>query len=187
MTACVALLVFVMYFVRGASGGAEARDSVSRCLDVTHPRVVVLKSKRRLHLFDGDQLVRIYPIGLGSEPIGQKVKRDDGRTPEGRFTVCTKNAASKYHRFLGISYPDATAARRGLRDGLISYGEFSEIVAAQQSGRCPSWTTPLGGGIGLHGSGAGSDWTAGCIALADEDVEELFAVLRLGDTIEVLP
>ena len=49
------------------------------------------------------------------------------------------------------------------------------------------WTTSLGGGLGIHGHGAGSDWTAGCVALDDHDVEELFNVLRLGDPVEILP
>ena len=156
-------------------------------LEVREPRVVILKSKRKLHLFDGAELVRSYEIALGSRATGRKTRRGDGRTPEGLFRVCTKNKDSPYHRFMGISYPAPAAAERGLRHGLISYGEALGILEAHAANRCPSWTTALGGGIGIHGRGTQSDWTAGCIALANEDAGELFSVLRLGDPVEILP
>jgi murein L,D-transpeptidase YafK len=151
------------------------------------PHVVVLKSKRVLHLFDGDTLVRTYPIDLGTAAIGWKERQGDGRTPTGTFRIVTKNAESPYHRFLGIDYPDAGAAERGLARGLISQGEAAVIRNAGASGRCPAWGTALGGGIGIHGHRIGRDWTAGCIALSDQHVAELFSVLRIGDVVEILP
>jgi len=156
-------------------------------LELTEPKVVILKSARKLHLFDGANLVRTYDIALGFNPVGQKMVEGDGRTPLGRFRICTKNPESAYSRFMGIDYPDPPAATRALHAGLISQGEHSGILAAHQQKRCPIWTTSLGGGIGIHGHGAASDWTAGCVALDDRDVEELFAVLRLGDPVEILP
>lgn len=155
--------------------------------ELSEPRVVILKSARKLHLFDGSSLVRTYDIGLGFNPVGQKMVEGDGRTPLGRFRICTKNPDSAYSRFMGIDYPDPPAASRALRSGLISHGEYSGILTAHEQERCPIWTTSLGGGIGIHGHGAGSDWTAGCVALDDHDVEELFNVLRLGDPVEILP
>lgn len=180
----------------GSLGGAPAANPLSGStrpvLNLQHPHVVVLKSKRRLLLFDGGSLVRAYPIALGPEPAGDKRQAGDGRTPEGVFRICTRSADSPYHRFLGINYPNSDTARQGLERGLLTAGEAQAIIAAIDEGRCPSWLTPLGGAIGLHGCGAagacpGSDWTAGCIALADRDVEELFEVLRLGDVVEILP
>jgi lipoprotein-anchoring transpeptidase ErfK/SrfK len=161
-------------------------------LEIHAPRIVVIKSKRVLYLFDGDRLVRRYPVALGFAPIGQKRHADDGRTPEGVFRICTRTRASQYHRFLGISYPDPTAAGRGLRDGLISFGEYRSLVTADSAGGCPLWSTALGVGIGLHGCGdaclaVGVDWSAGCVALSDADIEELFGVLRIGDVVEILP
>ncbi len=151
------------------------------------PRVVVLKGKRTLHLFDGDRLVRSYPIDLGVLPVGPKRRKGDRRTPIGAFRVVTKNADSAYHRFLGIDYPDLGTARWGLARGLISLGEAASIRQALGVGRCPDWGTALGGGIGIHGRRIGRDWTGGCIALADRHVEELFCVLRIGDPVEILP
>lgn len=176
--------------VLGVGAVAESvagRVSGRAVLNLTQPRVVVLKHKRLLHLFDGPVLVRSYPMDLGSRPMGAKRLAEDGRTPEGRFRVVSKNAESGYHRFLGIDYPDVPAAEWGLGRGLLSRGEFASIVAAHQAGQCPEWGTPLGGGVGIHGGRAGRDWTAGCIAVSDEHVEELFGVLRIGDPVEILP
>ena len=188
LLAAIAVAV-LMTWGTGAVTGEGVSEAPLRAekLEVREPRVVILKSKRKLHLFDGDELVRSYEIALGPRATGPKNKRGDGRTPEGIFRVCTKNEDSPYHRFMGISYPDPAAAERGLRQGLISYGEALGIIEAHALNRCPSWTTALGGGIGIHGCGTQSDWTAGCIALANEDAGELFGVLRLGDPVEILP
>ncbi|MCK4657882.1 MAG: L,D-transpeptidase family protein [Phycisphaerae bacterium] len=156
-------------------------------LNLNQPRIVVLKSKRKLHLFDGERLVKTYPVALGKTPVGQKECEGDGRTPEGRFTVVTRNHKSKYHRFLGLSYPGLTAVERGRRQGLITEGEARSIREALAAGRCPSWTTALGGAIGIHGHGTATDWTAGCVALEDRHAKQLFQVMRLGDEVEILP
>ncbi len=167
---------------RWASGGDPAP-----VISVTAPQVVVIKSKRVLHLLDGDRLVRTYSIDLGNAPVGPKRRMGDGRTPIGRFRVIAKNADSPYSRFIGLDYPDIAAAEWGLASGLISHGEAASIRQALATGGCPSWSTALGGGIGIHGRRVGRDWTGGCIALADEHIEELFSVLRIGDPVEILP
>jgi len=173
------------------SGRILGREGVllpsPRSIVVSTPRVVILKSKRVLHLFEGDRLVRTYPIDLGISPLGSKLHQHDGRTPEGRFRVVTKNPDSAYHRFLGIDYPGIEGLERGLARGLVSEGEAAAIRAAHGEGRCPDWGTALGGGIGIHGGGRGWDWTGGCVAISDRDIEELFQVLRVGDPIEILP
>ena len=163
----------------------ERADSTP--LTLRNPRIVVLKSARTLHLFDSETLVRIYPIVVGPDPVGPKLRTADGRTPEGTFRICTKNTASPHHRFLGIDYPSRHDADRGLREGLISQGEATAIHRAIEQGACPLWTTGLGGGIGLHGMTGVERQTAGCIALADEHIDELFNVLRIADEVEILP
>lgn len=179
--------VFVWMAASWANAASHGPAGVPVSLQLRQPRVVVLKSARKVHLFDGDTLMRTFSITLGPEPAGQKRRAGDGRTPEGRYRICSKNRASPNHRFLGISYPDRAAARRGLADGLISAGEAAAIHQAQERGKCPSWTTALGGGIGFHGgAGAGTE-TAGCIGLRDEHVTVLFNVLRIGDEVEILP
>ena len=159
----------------------------SVAITVDSPRVVVLKSARILHLFDGERLLRSYSIDLGRSPNGQKRRKDDARTPVGSFKVSSKNGQSVYHRFIGIDYPGTTAADWGLARGLISRGQHQSIVRAVSQGLPPDGSTALGGGIGIHGRKQGRDWTGGCVALSDAHVEELYSVLRIGDPIEILP
>lgn len=196
----VVAVLFAIVFAgagRVLGTGAAAHPSVLR---VDEPSIVVLKSRRVLHLFDGDRLVRTYPIDLGVAPRGTKRLRGDGRTPEGRFRIISKNERSRYHRFLGIDYPDRASAEWGLRNGVISAGQAASIEWALDEGRCPDWGTALGGGIGIHGGRPEArsderqrddrrrgDWTGGCIAVGDAEIEELFGVLRIGDPIEILP
>jgi murein L,D-transpeptidase YafK len=179
--------VAVLALAGAGSAVDPLRATNATAIMLPTPRVVVLKAKHKLHLFDGDTLVRTYPIDLGSVAAGGKIHESDGRTPVGVFRVVTKNADSPYHRFLGLDYPGVNAVEFGLAHGLISLGEAADIRKALGSGGCPDWGTALGGGIGIHGHRVGRDWTAGCIALADEHVNELFSVLRLGDTVEILP
>ncbi len=169
------------------TAGGTRPGGPANSITLAAPRVVVLKGKRTLHLFDGDRLVRSYAIDLGGLPVGPKRRKGDRRTPIGAFRVVTKNAGSPYHRFLGIDYPDLGTTWWGLARGLISLGEAASIRKALGAGRCPDWGTALGGGIGIHGRRIGSDWTGGCIAMSDRHVEELFSVLRIGDLVEILP
>ncbi len=190
MRAAVALSSILLLSAVAVTGGPpglgrpHARPPV---LSLKTPHAVVLKSKRVLHLFDGDSLIRSYPIDLGFSPEGGKRRQGDGRTPLGAFRVVTRNPDSPYHRFLGLDYPDRAAVEAGRAEGLISPGEAAAILDSLESGGCPDWSTALGGGIGIHGRRRGFDWTAGCIALSDEHVAELFDVLRIGDRVEILP
>jgi hypothetical protein len=151
------------------------------------PRLVVHKAARSLDLMDGERLVKTFRIALGTNPTDAKRKEGDGCTPEGGYFVCTKNERSRFHLFLGVSYPNTDDAERGLRAGLITRSEHDAIAAAIAARARPPWNTRLGGEIGLHGGGTDSDWTRGCIALADGDVEELFLLLELGTEVVIEP
>ncbi len=156
-------------------------------LVVQSPLVVILKESRLLYLYDGDDLVRTYHVNIGRQATGGKVRDGDRRTPIGRFHIVTANPDSPYHRFLGIDYPNERAVTSGLTLGLITEGEAEALRAALDEGRCPDWSTALGGGIGLHGGRVGQGSTAGCVAVSDAHIEELFQVLRLGDPVEIWP
>lgn len=165
-------------------GGAPDRPPVP---PLTRPRIVVTKGGRRLDLFDGAALVRTYRVALGADPAGGKRRAGDRRTPEGVYYVCTRNAQSRYHRALGLSYPGTSDAERGLRDGAITRAQHDAIFAAVEAGTRPPWDTPLGGEIMIHGNGAGRDWTLGCIAMEDADVGELFEAVPMGTPVEIRP
>lgn len=151
------------------------------------PSVEIRKSDRTLVVYSDGAPAKTYRIVLGSEPVGDKEREGDGRTPEGEFYVCTRNPESQYHRSIGLSYPEAEDAERGLADGLITKREHRAITEALRHLKQPPWNTALGGEIMIHGGGARSDWTAGCIALSDSDAEELFNALPLGTRVRIVP
>lgn len=178
------------------NGTAPVRRAVSlrqacRELSVRYPppdfRLTVRKRARVLAACSGSRLLKEYPVGLGRCPVGDKSREGDGKTPEGTFYVCTRLPKSRFYRFAGLSYPDTAAARRGLQAGQIEPRAAREIEAAQRDRRLPPWNTALGGAIGIHGSGAGADWTLGCIALDNADVDELFPLLALGTPVAITP
>ena len=169
-------------------------------LPLPNARIVVLKSQRRLELWNGNQLVKAYYVALGGNPVGAKSRQHDNRTPEGHFRICTRNAAtSAFHIFLGLSYPDVPDAARGLNSGAISWREYALIQRRLASRGAPLWETRLGGWVGIHG-GTGSpfaqkqaakrgrnDWTAGCVALTDREIEELYVATKMGTPVWIRP
>jgi murein L,D-transpeptidase YafK len=149
--------------------------------------IVVRKAERRLRLEGGGRELLRCRVGLGGSPVGIKTRRGDGRTPEGAYSVCTRNPNSQFHLFLGLSYPNEADADRGLAARLISPAQHRVLVSAARAGSKPSWETALGGTIGIHGSGSDQDWTLGCIALDDADIETLWALCPIGTPVRIEP
>ena len=165
----------------GRSGRSQLK------LPLIKPSIVVKKSRRELLLFSDGKVVRTYRIGLGLSPVGDKVRAGDRRTPEGDFYIFTKNAKSAFYLSLGLSYPNAAHAERGLRDGLISKAQYDSIMRALRAKKAPPQNTRLGGDIYIHGNGARSDWTWGCVALENEDIRELYDSVAIGTAVRIQP
>jgi murein L,D-transpeptidase YafK len=137
-------------------------------------KLIVLKSKRELLAYANGQLVKTYSISLGRNPSGDKEFEGDKKTPEGLYYINNKNQNSGYHKNLGISYPN-------------NY----DIKYAKSIGK------PAGGDIKIHGlrNGVGFigklhrwfDWTLGCIALTNDEVDELYQAVEIGTPIEINP
>jgi murein L,D-transpeptidase YafK len=159
------------------------------------PTIIIYKSKRRLLYFENDILKRRFSVVLGKEPRGQKVRRGDLRTPEGEYYVTSKKSKSRFHRFLGLSYPNIEDAERGMLKRLITRRDFERIKRAIRSGRQPPWSTPLGGYIGIHGEGEYRDftgryrinWTEGCISVSDRDMDVLYRLVEIGTPVLIFP
>jgi len=156
-------------------------------LPLTNPLVVVTKSKRRLELYSDGAVVRTYKIGLGLNPVPDKIRRGDHATPEGDFYVFTKNDKSAFYLSLGISYPNIEDAERGLREKMISRTQHDAIVRASKRKATPPQNTALGGDIYIHGNGSSSDWTWGCVALENDEMKELFDVVAVGTKVIIKP
>jgi murein L,D-transpeptidase YafK len=131
-------------------------------------RIVVHKSRREMLLLRGESLLRTYRVALGREPVGHKVQEGDGRTPEGRYTIDRRNPKSQYHLSLHISYPNEADRER-----------------ARELGVAP------GGDIMIHGLKDGrrreTDWTQGCIAVTNEEMNEIWALVPDGTVVEIHP
>ena len=162
------------------------------------PSLVIWKSNYTLTLYKGSRPVKTYHAVFGRGfRDGDKRKAGDKRTPEGEFYVCTMNHSKRFYKFLGLSYPGVKHADLGLRDKLISRGTYSTIVRAIAERQQPPWDTRLGGAVGIHGRMLDGDaapdyysmmnWTDGCIALDNADVDELFSVVSLGTPVTILP
>jgi murein L,D-transpeptidase YafK len=171
--------------VGNPSPGAEPAVAVGGPLP--NARIEVHKARRELLLFSGETLVGTFPVGLGFQPSGSKTRQGDGATPEGEYFVCVKNPQSRYFLSLGLNYPNASDAAAALAAGLITTPEQQRIARAEQRGTCPPWGTPLGGEIFIHGRGAAADWTLGCVALNDPDMERLFHAVKIGTRVEIKP
>ncbi len=151
------------------------------------PCILVEKSARRLTLTRHNAPPLVFSIALGSCPSGHKMREGDGRTPEGRYYVCTRNEKSKFHLALGVSYPNPADAAAALDNGMITSSQHEAVCAAHAAVRRPPWDTPLGGFIMIHGGGTASDWTAGCIALENEDMDVLFALCPMETEVQIVP
>ncbi len=156
-------------------------------MPVQKPRIVVYKRERKLEFYSDKKLLRSYRIGLGFSPVADKEREGDGATPEGDFYIFVKNNKSAYYLSLGISYPNAEDAERGFRDGLINKKQRDSILDAIRNRAAPPQYTKLGGLIYIHGHGAGSDWTWGCVALENADIKELYDAVLIGTPVTIKP
>ncbi len=169
-----------------AAAGFAARSDASRPLeaDGLQPVIEVWKADRRMELRSGEEVVREFRIVLGTEPRLSKNRRGDGRTPVGHYYISDKNDNSRFRRFLGISYPNLDDAERAYGERLIDAGQWADIFFANLRHGIPPWQTPLGGRVGIHGFGGRPlvpiDWTEGCIAVSDDDIDFLYDRVGVG-------
>lgn len=148
----------------------------------------VSKSSQTVFVYRGDRLAARIPADLGYNFFADKEVRgspndpDHWRTPEGTFHVAHKNANSQFYRALVLNYPNAEDAERGLSDGLITPADYEAIVLAEKTFRMPPMGTALGGYIEIHGRGTGqrANWTQGCIAVPDEEMDRIWDWITVG-------
>lgn len=147
--------------------------------------VVVHKSGRRLMVFSSGQLQHCFAAGLGFSPEGHKAVEGDGRTPEGWYRTSDK-PWSTFDGAIAIHYPNAQDAEVAYRKGRIRKATRDAVAEAWSERRLPPQRTALGGAILIHGGGAASDWTLGCVALEEPDLQILRAALPPGQRTNIL-
>ena len=134
----------------------------------TVTKVEVHKADRKMYLLHGTQVLKVYKIHLGGNPVGPKQFEGDGKTPEGGYFITHRNPNSAYHLSLGISYPNET-----------------DRAYAKEQNKEP------GGDIFIHGANTNGssrgNWTVGCIAVSDNKIEEIYAMVQPGTPINIFP
>ena len=146
----------------------------SALADVQADRVVVNKRKRELVLLNNGQVLKTYRVSLGREPAGPKRRQGDGKTPEGIYTINGRNNRSAFHRSLRISYPSAEDRARARREGVDPGGDIM--------------IHGLKNGLGWIGKGhLAFDWTEGCIAVTNEEIEEIWRLVPDGTPVQIKP
>ena len=153
---------------------ASADFPVHRSATIKADRVLIVKGERQLYLLRNGMIFRVYPVDLGRNPDGPKIKEGDGRTPEGEYVLDWRNPTSRFYRSIHISYPNG-----------------QDLSRAQELGVRP------GSLIMIHGlpghlnvtklDDLPRDWTNGCIAVNNRAMDEIWAAVEDGTPIEILP
>jgi murein L,D-transpeptidase YafK len=154
--------------------GASASSAPKKPVPPQADRIVIVKSERTLTLLRNGQVLKTYKVALGQEPKGAKIERGDNKTPEGLYIIDSRNPRSQYHLALHISYPNAADRERARKLGLDPGGAIM-IHGLPQS---YAWLGPL------HHQ---TDWTLGCVAVTNPEIEEIWAMVPLGTPVEIKP
>jgi murein L,D-transpeptidase YafK len=157
--------------------------------------IQIVKSQRVLLVKHGDKIEKQFRVASGTGGRGDKKKLGDHKTPVGIYRIVELKDSEKFHRFLRLSYPNVKDAFFGLKNRVIGRTEFDAIVRAAKDGEIPPQDTALGGSIGIHGLGEenadtlslhrSNDWTDGCIALTNEQLEELLHYVEVGTKVVI--
>lgn len=162
---------------------ASASDTWVR-VDTGTATVSVMRGGQVLESFSG--------IAIGRAGASNERRRDDRRTPLGEFRIVKIKEPSSFHRFFIIDYPNEARASLALERGEIDDATFQEIRSAVRAGRLPPQDTPLGGNLGIHGLGRGDprihetfNWTQGCVALTNKQIDRLAQWIRVGTRVVI--
>jgi len=155
-------------------GVLAANDPAPQAKEMKADQVVVIKSQRTLSLLSQSKVIRSYKVALGSNPVGPKEQQGDHKTPEGHYILDRRNSKSRFYKSIHVSYPNEPDEQR-----------------AKERGGAP------GGDIMIHGLPNGFgwlgathralDWTDGCIAVTDDEMDEIWALVLDGTPIEIKP
>lgn len=160
-----AFRAFAVFCVALSLAGCSSKFKTYDGPEIT--QVLVMKSDRKMYLLHGQKALKVYDIGLGFAPVGDKKVSGDGKTPVGYYRIDRRNPDSKYHLSIGINYPNE-----------------EDIIEARALGLDP------GGDIFIHGEGpivsrSKRDWTWGCIAVTNEEIEDIYAMVRDGTPVAI--
>ena len=164
---------------------AAGEDSETWLLvDTVNLRLMVMQGREVVHTYTG--------ISIGRDGVTREKLLGDQRTPVGRFRIAWIREESGFHRFLGLDYPDWKRAWRARENSQLGEDDWLAIRRAHESDGIPPQNTPLGGQIGIHGIGQGDpeihgmfNWTNGCVALTNEQLDDLTRRVHIGTRVDI--
>jgi murein L,D-transpeptidase YafK len=182
----LAMMVTVLSFTLGFTS-AFASEKIELVIDRSEHKLIVKK--------DGSTL-RTFKVALGSGGRKAKLQEGDHKTPKGIYHISKIRDSQRFHMFLQLNYPNMKDAGRALKNHVITRKQYQDILDAHSYGKLPPQNTALGGAIGIHGIGHETkdkleihqiaDWTQGCIALRNDEIEELSRFIHIGTTVSII-
>ncbi|MDR3793583.1 MAG: L,D-transpeptidase family protein [Terracidiphilus sp.] len=136
--------------------------------------ILILKKDHLMHLYTQGKVIRTYKVALGTGGLAPKMREGDGRTPEGHYMIDSRNAVSHYHKGLHVSYPNAEDRKRAAKLGVSPGGAI--MIHGLPKGQ--EW---IGAAHRLY------DWTLGCIAVTNDEIDEIWDLVPLGTSVEIRP
>lgn len=136
--------------------------------------ILILKKDHVMELLAGGRVIRNYKVALGQGGLAPKERQGDGRTPEGHYVIDARNAVSHYHKALHVSYPNSEDRTRAAKSGVSPGGDI--MIHGLPNGK--GW---VGAAHRLY------DWTLGCIAVTDEEIDEVWELVPVGTPVEIRP
>jgi murein L,D-transpeptidase YafK len=163
--------------------------------EITNPKIVVDRHNYTLGIYEDSVLIKNYKVSFGKSVQDPKTRAGDKATPVGVYRICKIFTNHKYHKFFQINYPNLEDGAAALRKGWISQKEFNDIKFQYYYEGCTKYHRILGGDIGIHGIGELNyifknlpfvfNWTNGSIAMSDENIDEIYSVIREGTEVVI--
>jgi murein L,D-transpeptidase YafK len=170
---CALLMVLALTGLAG-HGNAIQQPTQAPAATQKADSILILKKDHVLELLAGGKIIKTYKVALGQGGLAPKEREGDGRTPEGHYVIDSRNEVSHYHRALHVSYPNAEDRKRAARQGVAPGG-------AIMIHGLPNGMEKVGAAHRLY------DWTLGCVAVTDEEIDEIWKLVPVGTPVELRP
>jgi murein L,D-transpeptidase YafK len=162
---------------------------------LNNPSIIIERKNYSLSLYEDTILIKTCRANFGRNVGNPKSRDGDLSTPVGEYNICSIDTQNKYHKFLRINYPNLTDAGDGLVKGIITQKQYDKLSFEFYYGECPDLVTALGSNIGIHGIGEFNsifknlpfvfNWTDGSIAVSNEDIDEIYSVVKIGTKVVI--
>lgn len=164
-------------------------------ISIDNPKLKVDRKNFRIELYSDDVLLKSYKAVFGKNNSLVKTAKDDKITPIGEYKICAKETSKVYFKFIRLNYPNQNDAAEGLKRQYLTKDEFDAIMLSHKFKECTPKETHLGSEIGIHGIGTydlifrnlpfSFNWTNGSIAVSNQNIDELYKIVKIGTPVSI--